>query len=47
MPTRKILHAADIHLDSPLLNLDQYDGAPVDALRVATRDAFDNLVVSK
>ena len=40
----KFIHAADIHLDSPLLNLDQYDGAPVDALRVATRDAFDNLI---
>lgn len=40
----KFIHAADIHLDSPLLNLDQYDGAPSDALRVATREAFDNLI---
>jgi len=40
----KFIHSADIHLDSPLLNLDQYDGAPAEALRVATRDAFDNLV---
>lgn len=40
----KFIHAADIHLDSPLLNLEQYDGAPLDTLRVATRDAFDNLV---
>ena len=40
----KFIHAADIHLDSPLLNLDQYDGAPVQAMRVATREAFDNLI---
>ncbi len=40
----KFIHAADIHLDSPLLNLDQYDGAPVESLRVATREAFDNLI---
>lgn len=40
----KFIHAADIHLDSPLINLDQYDGAPTESLRVATRDAFDNLV---
>lgn len=40
----KFIHAADIHLDSPLLNLDQYEGAPVEDLRVATRLAFDNLV---
>lgn len=40
----KFIHAADIHLDSPLINLDQYDGAPVESLRVATRDAFDNLI---
>ena len=38
------LHAADIHLDSPLLNLDRYDGAPTEAFRSATRRAFDNLV---
>lgn len=40
----KFIHAADVHLDSPLLNLDQYEGAPAEALRVATREAFDNLV---
>lgn len=40
----KFIHAADIHLDSPQLNLDQYDGAPSGELRVATRDAFDNLI---
>lgn len=40
----KFLHCADIHLDSPLRNLDRYDGAPVDAFRNATRAAFDNLI---
>jgi exonuclease SbcD len=40
----KFIHAADIHLDSPLLGLDQYDGAPVEAIRGATRGAFSNLV---
>ena len=33
-----------MHLDSPLQNLDQYEGAPSDSLRVATREAFDNLI---
>lgn len=42
MPT--FLHAADIHLDSPLLKLDRYEGAPVEDLRGATRRAFENLV---
>ncbi|QTA86919.1 metallophosphoesterase family protein [Desulfonema magnum] len=40
----KFLHAADIHLDSPLLKLERYEGAPVEALRQATRRAFENLV---
>jgi DNA repair protein SbcD/Mre11 len=38
------IHAADIHLDSPLRGLEQYEGAPVDQIRNATRDAFVNLV---
>mgnify|MGYP001373219346 CR=1 FL=1 len=38
------LHAADIHLDSPLRGLESYADAPVDQLRQATRRAFDNLV---
>lgn len=40
----RFLHAADIHLDSPLRGLDQYEGAPVDRLRLATRHAFENLI---
>lgn len=38
------LHAADIHLDSPLRGLERYEGAPVEAIRGATRRAFENLV---
>jgi DNA repair exonuclease SbcCD nuclease subunit len=38
------LHAADIHLDSPLRGLEGYADAPVDQIRQATRRAFDNLI---
>jgi exonuclease SbcD len=38
------IHAADIHLDSPLLKLEHYEGAPVEDLRHATRRALENLV---
>jgi DNA repair exonuclease SbcCD nuclease subunit len=40
----KFIHAADIHLDSPLMKLDAYDGAPKGEIRGATRRAFENLV---
>src|SRR5262249_48350689 len=40
----KFLHAADIHLDSPMLGLDRYEGAPVAECRGATRRALENLV---
>ncbi len=40
----RFLHAADIHLDSPLVGLSAYPDAPTERLRTATRDAFDNLV---
>lgn len=40
----RFLHASDIHLDSPLVGLDRYESAPVDAMRGATRRAFDNLI---
>src|SRR5689334_9322509 len=39
----KFIHAADIHLDSPLRGLEQYEGAPVTQLRGATRRALENL----
>ncbi|MFW5635474.1 MAG: metallophosphoesterase family protein [Thermodesulfobacteriota bacterium] len=38
------IHTADLHLDSPLQKLEQYEGAPVEALRGATRRALENLV---
>lgn len=40
----KILHAADLHIDSPLGGLTAYEGAPVDEIRGATRRAVENLV---
>ena len=40
----RFIHAADIHLDSPLTGLSAYQDAPADLLRSATRDAFENLV---
>ena len=40
----KFIHAADVHLDSPLRGLERYEGAPVEEIRSATRRAFDNLV---
>ena len=41
---RKILHAADVHLDSPLQKLAGYEDAPIDRIRNASRRAFENLV---
>ena len=38
------IHTADIHLDSPLVGLTAYEGAPVELLRLAPRAAFTNLV---
>ena len=39
------LHAADIHLDSPLRGLSHYEGAPpIEEIRGATKQALDNLV---
>lgn len=40
----RFVHAADIHLDSPLLSLDAYPGAPVEEIRLATRKALGKLV---
>ena len=44
MANRKILHAADIHLDSPLQRLGTYDDAPVERIRGASRRALENMV---
>jgi DNA repair protein SbcD/Mre11 len=40
----KFIHAADVHLDSPLRGLERYDGAPVEEIRHASRRALENLV---
>lgn len=40
----RFLHAADVHLDSPLHGLARYEGLPLEDVRGATRAAFDNLI---
>jgi DNA repair exonuclease SbcCD nuclease subunit len=40
----KLVHAADLHLDSPLVGLERYEGAPAGELRRATRGALERLV---
>jgi DNA repair protein SbcD/Mre11 len=40
----KFIHAADIHLDSPLRGLEKYEGAPIENIRQATRKSLANLV---
>jgi DNA repair exonuclease SbcCD nuclease subunit len=40
----KFIHAADIHLDSPLRGLSRYESAPVESIRSACRRAFINLI---
>jgi len=40
----RFIHAADLHIDSPMRGLSTYESAPVDDLRGASRKAFRNLV---
>lgn len=40
----KIVHAADLHLDSPLRGLVEYEGAPVSEVRAATRKVLRAIV---
>jgi len=40
----KIVHAADLHIDSPLKGLERYDGAPHERVRAATRESFQNII---
>ena len=40
----RFIHAADLHLDSPLHGLRSFEGAPVERLRAAPRRALENLV---
>jgi len=42
--TFTFIHCSDLHLDSPLDGLERYPGAPLEALRGATRAALVNLV---
>ncbi len=40
----KLLHAADLHIDSPMVGLLAYEEAPAEELRLATRLALGNLI---
>lgn len=40
----KFIHCADVHLDTPLVGLAQYPGAPVSEIRNATRRAFEKVL---
>ncbi|MHB8952762.1 MAG: metallophosphoesterase family protein [Pirellulaceae bacterium] len=40
----KFIHAADLHIDSPLKGLESYEGAPLERLQGATRVGLENLV---
>lgn len=40
----RFLHAADIHLDSPLIGLARKAGSPAEEIRTASRRALENLV---
>lgn len=44
MPSFRFIHAADIHLDSPLQGLAGHEGAAVERIRSATREALEALI---
>lgn len=44
MTSFRFIHAADIHLDSPLRGLAGQEGRAADRIRTATREAFENLI---
>ena len=44
MTSFHFLHAADIHLDSPLKGLAGQEGNAAERVRTATREALDQLV---
>ncbi len=44
MASFRFLHAADVHLDSPLRGLSGHVGSTLERIRSATREAFDQLV---
>jgi exonuclease SbcD len=39
-----LVHAADLHIDSPMRGLAEYPGAPAQAIRGATRQALESLI---
>lgn len=44
MTSFRFVHTADIHLDSPLKGLADYESGAAERIRMATREAFDNLI---
>lgn len=44
MPAFRFVHAADVHLDSPLRGLAGQDGSAIELIRSATRKAFEALI---
>ena len=44
MTSFRFIHAADIHLDSPLRGMSRHEGSAAERIRLATREAFDNLI---
>lgn len=40
----QFIHTADLHIDSPLRGLSRYEGAPVESVRSAAREAFTALI---
>lgn len=42
--TFSFIHGADLHLDSPLRGLSRYEGAPEEVIRLAAREALEELV---
>ncbi len=40
----RFIHSADLHVDSPMRGLERYEGAPVEEIRGATREALRRLV---
>ncbi|NVN06280.1 DNA repair exonuclease [Asaia spathodeae] len=44
MSSFRFLHAADLHLDSPLKGLERHDDLSIDRIRSASRRALDNMV---
>ena len=46
MSELRVLHVADLHVDSPMRGLVAYDGAPEDEIRAATHTASRDLVAA-